>query len=40
MGICRCGDFASAEATGAVAGSHDLLKKVDQNFKKGKILGC
>ena len=29
------GDFASAEATGTVAGSRDLLKKVDQNLKKG-----
>ena len=26
--------FASAEATGDVAGSHKLLKKLEQNFKK------
>jgi hypothetical protein len=29
------GDFASAEATDAAVGSRDLLKKVDQNLKKG-----
>jgi hypothetical protein len=34
------GDFASAEATDAAVGSRDLLKKVDQNLKKGNGLGC
>ena len=34
LGFVGEGSFASAEATGTVAGSRDLLKKVDQNFKR------
>ena len=31
-------NFATAVATGDGAGSHDLLKKVDQNLKRGMDL--
>ena len=38
MRICRGGSFATAVATAAAVGSRDLLKKVDQNLKKGELL--
>jgi hypothetical protein len=39
LGFVGEGDFASAEATDAAVGSRKLLKKFDQNLKKGNGLG-